>query len=132
MENQNYQEILNNLNDPKKVKEATTRKTSAQETLKKLREHYYKISHDDYYAAKAKLDKNVELKKSLREEIRKLELLKDKATLTDEEESEVTKINSMLKNKDKAPEKEKIITEKITELEEKLKTLRILIKDSFE
>lgn len=132
MENQNYQELINNLSDPSKIKEATTKKVNAPKTLKLLKDHYYKISHDDYYAAKAKLDENVELKKSLREEIRKIEPLRDKATLTDEEESEVTRINKLLENKDKSPETEKIITEKMNRIEEELKELRILIKNSFE
>ncbi len=134
MENQNtkYQEILNNLNNPEKVKEATTKRISTQDMLKELKNYYHKISHDDYYAAKSKLDKNVELKKKFREEIRKIELLKDKATLTDSEENEVIRISQLLKNKDKIPETEKIITEKINEIEEKLRELRVLMKNSFE
>ena len=132
MENQNYQELIDNLRNPEKLKEATTKKVNVNETLKKLKGYYSQVSHDDYYAAKAKLDKNVELKKSLREETRKLELLKDKATLTDEEEKEVERINNLLKNKDKAPEKEKPIIEKMNQIEQQLQQLRILVKDSFE
>ena len=132
MENQNYQELINNLSDPNKVQEATTKKANAVQTLKELKNYYHKVSHDDYYAAKAKLDQNVELKKSLREETRKLELLKDKATLTDEEEQEVLRIDELLENKDKSPETEKIITEKMDKIEESLRELRVLVKNSFE
>jgi len=132
METQNYQELINNLSNPDKVKEATTKTVNYPQTLKNLKDHYYKISHDDYYAAKAKLDQNVELKKSFREEIRKLELLKDKATLTDEEELEVIRINELLENKNKTPEIEKIVIKKINQIEDSLKELRILIKNSFE
>ncbi len=130
METQNYQKLINNLTNPRKVKEAISKGVNILETLKNLKKHYYKISHDDYYIAKSRLDQNIEIKKSLREEIKKLEPLRDKATLTNREELEVIRINKLLENKDKLPETEKIITEKINEIEEQLKNLSILIKDS--
>jgi len=127
-----YQDLINNLNNPEKIQEATTKKANAKETHKKFKEYYYKVSHDDYYAAKAKLDQNVELKKNLREEMRRIESLKDKPTLTDAEAEEVSRIENLIAEQGKVPEKEKIITEKMNEIEEQLKTLRILVKESFE
>ncbi len=132
MENENYQKLIDNLEDPEKVKEATSKKIDIQETIKNIKKYYHKISHDDYYAAKAKLDKNVELKKSIRERIRKLDLIKDKVALNDEEELEVRRVNKLLENQDKTPETERTITKKMNEIEEKLKELRILINNSFE
>lgn len=130
MENQNYQELIDNLSNPEKIKEAKSKSVNSNQTLKELKEYYHKVSHDDYYAAKATLDQNVELKKSLREEIKILESLKDKATLSDSEEQEVKRINNILEKKDQAPDSQKLITEKINQIEESLKELRILIKNS--
>lgn len=128
----NYQELISNLNNPEKVQEATKKEVNAKETYIKFRQYYYQVSHDDYYAAKAKLDQNVELKKSLRLEMQKFEPLKDKPTLTNEETDEVRRIETLIEDQNKVPEKEKIITEKMNQIEEQLKELKILVKGSFE
>jgi hypothetical protein len=130
--NTSFEELMDNLNDPEKVQKATTKKVDVIVIYKKLKQHYHKISHDDYYSAKNKLDQNVELKKSFRDEIRKIELVKDKATLTDEEEIEVMRINDLLENQGNVPEKERIILEKINEIENALKELKILTLDAFQ
>lgn len=130
--NTGFQELMDNLKNPEKVQEATTKKVDVIVIYKKLKQHYHKISHDDYYSAKNKLDQNVELKKSFRDEIRKIELVKDKATLTDEEESEIVRISELLEDQSNVPEKEKIVLDKINEIENALKELRILTIDSFQ
>jgi hypothetical protein len=128
----NYQDLINNLNNPDKIQEATKKEVNAKETYKKFKEFYFRVSHDDYYAAKSKLDQNVELKKSLRNEMRKIEPLKDKPTLTNEEAKEVQRINDLIDTQQKVPQKEKILAEKLDEIEEQLRKLRLLVKDSFE
>jgi hypothetical protein len=126
----NYQDLINNLNNPEKIEEANKKEINVKETHKDFKKYYYRVSHDDYYAAKKILDNNVELKKNLRDEMKILDNLKDKPMLNNEERNEIKRIQKIIDEKDNLPDTEKIIFDKINKIEETLQELRTIIKNS--
>ncbi len=91
MENSDFNNLLNNLNREEKIVEATgEKKLCPKDVHRRFKDYYYGVSHDEYYAAKRKLDDNVELKKRLRREMEIIQALKDKPMLDDEQRNDVS------------------------------------------
>ncbi|MGK0209056.1 MAG: hypothetical protein ACI83O_000319 [Patescibacteria group bacterium] len=129
MEENEYEKLMSGLQNPEVVKEATSGTVDVRDVYRRFKAFYFQVSHEDYYAAKKILDNNVELKKSLREEMRKLEFVRDKAVLSDDERAEVKRIESLMSEVAEVPETEKKISEKLTEIEQMVTDVRILLRE---
>jgi hypothetical protein len=129
MEESEFKRLITDLKDPDKVETATKKEIDQQKIYKKFKDYYHRVSHDDYYAAKKILDDNVELKKSLRQEEKILKNTKDKPALTEKEIEELKRIDNIIEKGNQIPDSKKIITEKITKIEESIKELKAMINN---
>lgn len=130
MESSDFNNLLNNLGDDEKIVEAAgTEKLCPRDVHRRFKNYYYEISHDKYYTAKMKLDDNVKLKKELRREMEIIQELKDKPMLDDKQRNEVRRIHLIIEDSGIIPDKEKVVFEMISDIEEKLEKLKAFLRE---
>ena len=125
--NSQFKNLLENLPENAKkeqeIKE-NQKRINAKKYYKKFKDFYYTVSHDEYYAAKKKLDDNVELKKELRIKIDTIYPLRNNDFLTEEEKQKFLEIDEFIESLKKIEHSKEMVLKKVAKIEESLRDLK--------